>query len=58
MSMKLESEITHTLYMRYRADIHPRDRITFRGRTFDILSIIDIEESKEFLELKCEEDLD
>ncbi len=57
-SMKLEAEITHSIYMRYRADIHPRDRIVFRTRTFDILSIIDLEEAKEFLELKCEEDLD
>jgi SPP1 family predicted phage head-tail adaptor len=54
-SMKLETPITHTCYIRYRADITPRDRIIHRGRTFNIRSIIDIEEKKLFLELKAEE---
>lgn len=54
-SMQLESPITHTFYIRYRDDITPRDRFTFRGRLFNIRSIIDIEEKKLFMELKCQE---
>jgi len=53
--MQLESPITHTCYIRYNADITPRDRIVHRGRVFNIRSIADIEEQRVFMELKCEE---
>jgi SPP1 family predicted phage head-tail adaptor len=53
--MQLESPITHSIYIRYYDDINPRDRIVHRGRIFNIRSIIDMEEKKIFLELKCEE---
>jgi SPP1 family predicted phage head-tail adaptor len=54
-AMQLETPITHTIYIRYRDDLVPRDRILFRGRLFNIRSIVDMEEKKIFLELKAEE---
>lgn len=53
--MQLESPITHTIYIRYNDDITVRDRISFRGRLFNIRSVVDMEEKKIFLELKAEE---
>lgn len=53
--MQLESPITHTIYMRYNAEIEPRDRILHRGRLFNIRSIVDMEEQHEWLEIKAEE---
>jgi SPP1 family predicted phage head-tail adaptor len=53
--MQLESPITHTIFIRYNTDIKVRDRIIHRTRVFNIRSIVDIEEAKTFLELKCEE---
>lgn len=53
--MQLESPITHTIYIRYNANIKPRDRISFRGRYYNIRSVIDIEERHIWMELKAEE---
>jgi SPP1 family predicted phage head-tail adaptor len=53
--MQLENPITHTIYIRYRLDLTPRDRVVHRGRTFNIRSIADLEEKRIFMELKCEE---
>jgi SPP1 family predicted phage head-tail adaptor len=53
--MQLESPITHTIYIRYNADIKARDRIVHRGRVFNIRSVAIIEEYRIFMELKAEE---
>lgn len=53
--MQLESPITHIVYLRYDAEITARHRIIHRDRAFNIRSIADIEEQREWLELKCEE---
>ena len=53
--MQLESPITHTIYLRYNTSITTRDRVVHRGRVFNIRSIIDTDEQKTFMELRCEE---
>jgi SPP1 family predicted phage head-tail adaptor len=37
----VQSEISHTITMRYRSDVTSANRITYRGQTLEILSAID-----------------
>ena len=50
-----ELVVTHKVYCRYRADINPRMRIKFGGRTFRIVSVLNWEERNEGLTIMCEE---
>lgn len=54
-AMKLETNITHRIYIRYVADIKTTDRIIFNSREMQIRSIIDLEERNKWLELHCVE---
>ena len=53
--MKLESPLTHSIYIRYTADILPVDRVVYKGRYMQIRAVINIEEADRWLELACEE---
>lgn len=53
--MQLESPLTHSIFIRYTADVLPTDRINFKGRYMQIRAVINIEERNRWLELACEE---
>ena len=55
VAMRIESNITHDLFIRYRADLNAKDRIVFGSRSFDVVSVINIEERNKWLQLRCEE---
>jgi SPP1 family predicted phage head-tail adaptor len=48
-------EITHRIKIRYRAGVDPSYRILFGTRYFSIMSIINVGERGEWLELLCKE---
>jgi SPP1 family predicted phage head-tail adaptor len=53
--MQLEGRLTHRIYMRYRADLHPKDRIVIRGEPVQVRSVINLELRNKWLEVLCEE---
>lgn len=52
---RLESKLSHRVFIRYVSDIETIDRINFNGRYFQIRAIINIEERNRWIELHCEE---
>ncbi|MEM6560038.1 MAG: phage head closure protein [Planctomycetota bacterium] len=46
---------TYTVRLRHRDDVTSRHRLKHRGRTLDILSVIDPDGRRRELELTCEE---
>jgi len=46
--------ITHKIYIRYRNDVAPGDRIVYDGTVYKIVSVINPKEADVFLELLCE----
>lgn len=53
--MQLEDAVTHRIRMRYRSGILAKHRVVFGSRTFNIRSVINIQERNKVLELMCEE---
>ena len=53
--MKLESPLTHGVFIRYSSDILPADRVNFNGRLLQIRAVINVEERNRWIELSCEE---
>jgi SPP1 family predicted phage head-tail adaptor len=54
-SMRLESEVTHRIFIRYRDDLTTTDRINFNGRLMQIRALINIEEANRFIEIYADE---
>jgi SPP1 family predicted phage head-tail adaptor len=54
-NQRLESKLSHRVFIRYISDILNTDRINYNGRHFQIRAIINIEERNKWLELHCEE---
>jgi len=54
-SMRLEANISHRIYLRYRSDLLPSDRINYNGRLMQIRALINIEERNKWLEIYAEE---
>lgn len=54
-SQIVNAEVTHKIRIRYRGDIHPKMRVKFDGRYFDIISVIDWEERHIEMLLMCKE---
>ena len=52
---KIQSEVTHSVVMRYLAGITPKLRIRFGDRYFDIKSVLNVEERNIELNLLVEE---
>ena len=48
---KIESDISHRVYIRYRTDLNPAMRINYGGRLFQIKGIMNIEEQNKWLEI-------
>ena len=56
-AMKLELQITHKIRIRYRSGITTKDRIKFGTRIFNIVSLINLEERNEQLDMLALESL-
>lgn len=50
-AMRLESDITHRVFIRYRSDFTAASRINYNGRLFQIRAILNLEERNQWLEL-------
>jgi len=57
MAMRLRNPITHRFRFRYRSGLTGADRIAFRGRTFNIRSVIDEREMNRWLIVVAAEDV-
>ena len=56
-SMKLDNEITHKIRVRYKRGLHPKMRIKFGERYFNILSMIDPDERHIYYEIMASEEI-
>ena len=56
-SMKLDNEITHKIRVRYKRGLHPKMRIKFGERYFNILSMIDPDERHIYYEIMANEEI-
>ncbi len=54
-SMRLEAEVTHRIFIRYRDDLTTTDRINFNGRLMQIRALINLEEANRFIEIYADE---
>jgi len=54
---KMSAQITHNVFLRYRADISSAMRIRFGARILDILAVIDVDERRHVLRCYCREEL-
>ena len=48
-------EISHSVVLRFRADIGPGDRIVYRGRNLDVVSAGDLNGRRAYLSCACSE---
>ena len=53
----VQGEVTHKVTMRYRAGVVPENRIVFRSRHLEVISVRNIEERNRLLILDCRESL-
>lgn len=51
----VQSDVTHLIDIRYRATTTPDTRVTFGSRKFDILEVVNIDERKTWMRLRCRE---
>ena len=54
-SMRIEADITHRIFIRYRSDLRTDDRINYQGRFMQIRALINIEERNRWLEIYAQE---
>lgn len=55
---QVNSEVTTSVVIRYRSDVSVKDRLVFKGRTLEIVSVINVGERSRWLEIKCKESAD
>ena len=56
-AFKLDNEITHKIRVRYKSDLHPKMRIRFGTRYFNILSMVDPDERHIYYEIMASEEI-
>jgi SPP1 family predicted phage head-tail adaptor len=54
-NMRLQTDCTHNIRIRYRSGITTKMRILFGSRIFDIKGILNIEERNNWLDITCNE---
>lgn len=54
-AMQLQASLTHRIYIRYRADLTPADRLVMRGQPLQIRAIVNVEMRNRWLELACDQ---
>lgn len=47
--------ISHSVVLRFRADVSPGDRIVYRGRNLDVVSTADLNGRRAYLSCACSE---
>lgn len=47
--------VSHSVVMRFRSDVSPGDRIVYRGRNLDVVSVADLNGRKAYLACNCSE---
>lgn len=52
---QINSEISHNIYIRYRSDLNSSMRIKFKERIFEILYIMNLNESNTIMQIYCKE---
>ena len=57
-SERLQSALTHRVFIRYRSGITTENRLVFNGRALNIRSVMNIDEKNAVLELLVEEGAD
>ena len=55
VGMQLQAQVSHDIIIRYRAGVTAANRVLFEGRPFNIVSVINVEERKKWLQLRCME---
>ena len=53
-AMQLQDSITHRVYVRYRSDLKPSDRLLMRGQPMQIRAALNLEMRDRWLELACD----
>lgn len=53
--MRIEANVTHRIFIRYRSDILTSDRINYNGRLMQIRALINIEERNRWIEIYADE---
>ena len=56
-SLKLGNELTHNIRCRYRTGLHPKMRIKFGTRYFNILSMVNVDERNIYYEIMASEEI-
>lgn len=54
-SMRLQANISHRIFIRYRDDLRTDDRIVYKNRPMQIRAIINLEEMNRWIEIYAEE---
>ena len=49
------AEITHSMILRHGTPLQPRDRITYNGRVFDVISVMNVDERNRYLKAMATE---
>jgi SPP1 family predicted phage head-tail adaptor len=49
------AEVTHEIILRHGITVKPQDRVEYYGRTFDVLSVFNVEELNRYLKLMAKE---
>jgi SPP1 family predicted phage head-tail adaptor len=50
-----KAEVTHEIVLRHGVTVAPRDRVVYSTRTFNIRSVLNLEERDRYLKLMCVE---
>ena len=51
----INAEVSHRIRMRYLPGIHPKHRISYCNRTFDIVAVINVNERNKDMEIMAKE---
>lgn len=54
-AMRLEANVTHRIFIRYRDDLKTSDRIEYKGRLMQIRALINLEERNRWIEIYADE---
>jgi len=54
-SMRLEANVSHRIFIRYRSDLLTSDRINLDGRLMQVRAILNLEERGRWLEIHAQE---
>jgi SPP1 family predicted phage head-tail adaptor len=55
VSQAVQAEATHMVKVRYRPDITTKDRLLYRNRTLELLSVLDVDGRRRELEIVAKE---